>query len=266
MQNLVFYLGAGNSTNTDHIGRKHLDLMRRAGYSPIVCDPPGHGAQSSTQENIDLWAVEMATTIRVLAPHQKHIFLVGVSLGGHVVFRVAAELRRLGYSNVFPIVQGSPPAAKHPTREPPYEPRTDKLRQAFPLLAKAEFTEEEARLFVECQFTDDFVAEHPDEIKGYVADAMKTTLRDKFVPSLFESTFDEMAAVSAHTQQQPYLVIQAADDAGVNPKYLDLIPKEALYKQAVQVLPGGHQLMPSEPEAFTNLVLEYIKHCRTTNP
>jgi surfactin synthase thioesterase subunit len=258
----IYYLGGGNSTDVTVVCRAHLQKMQSLGYQTEVYDTPGHGSQLSTITNIDSWAQHVFEHITLQEDKEDKIFLFGVSLAGHIVFRVARLFQQHG-KTVFPIVQGSPPKTFDlNVSEPLYIPLTEELKRAFPLLAKDHFTYEDAKLFVECQFTKEFVHDHPELIAECIQSAKNTKLRGEFVSSLFSSNFDEMAAVIDHPQ--PFLIIHGADDAGVNLKYLNIIPTQNLYKNKVHVLSGGHQLASSNPDQFTQLITDFIEDCIVT--
>lgn len=256
----IYYLGGGNSTDVTVVCRAHLAIMQSMGYQTEVYDTPGHGSQLSTIADIDAWSQHVYEHITSQeAKENNKIFLFGVSLAGHIVFRVARLCQEHG-KKVYPIIQGSPPKTFDLNlSEPQYIPLTEELKRAFPLLAKDHFTDEDAKLFVECQFTKEFVQDHPALIAECIESAKITKLRADFVTSLFGSKFDEMAAVIDHPQS--FLIIHGADDAGVNPKYLNIIPTKNLYKNKIHVLPGGHQLAASNPDEFTQLISEFIEDC-----
>jgi surfactin synthase thioesterase subunit len=266
-KSLLICVGTGNSTNQNTVLSNFVSLLDQMniGIDIDFHEMPGHGKQDTQITDINDWASELFQ--RILKYSHKNIFILGISLGGHIVYRImdlynkSTEAKSNKY--IFPIVQGSPPSGLE--NIPQYVPIDDITKDAINYLAKRELNLEEATKFVTCQFTEEFRKDFKNKslLDTMILDAMKTKYRDKFVGSLFaDKKFNELKTVETYCL--PILMIHGKYDAGVNPKYLDKVSTKTLYQNKYHVIDGSHQLILSNCNDFISLIHNYIIEMSST--
>jgi len=270
---LLIQVGAGNSTRMNfYLEGLNAQLTKKAEISEtlssieikiIQIEMPGHDDTELSPEmfDIDAWSKEVYKKIQYYVIKHKvaAVFVMGVSLGGHIVYRVMAEhLAAKSTFTLHPIVQGSPPKGAS-DEIPQYLPTNPITIEAIRFLAAPTMTYEEAAKFVWCQFSRGYLERQPAEFcKKLFEIAQSTRNRDKFVGSLFQSPLNEFEVV----EQYPHctLMLHGSNDSAVNLKYLDLISKNKLFLDKIITCHGGHQLSVENPVVVAYWIKFYMEN------
>jgi esterase/lipase len=267
---LLIQVGAGNSTRMNVYFEglnaqltKKLSSSKSLNIKIVQIEMPGHDSTELAPEmfNIDTWSKEVYKQIQyhVIKNKVTAVFVMGVSLGGHIVYRVMAEHMNAQSSfALYPIVQGSPPKGASDTI-PQYKPTNPITQEAINFLAAPTMTYEEAAKFVWCQFSKGFLEKQSAEFcKRLFEIARSTHSRDKFVGSLFRSSLDEFEVVERYPKR--ILMMHATNDSAVNPEYLELIGKNRLFLEKINVCNGGHQLAVENPVVVAYWIKFYMEN------
>lgn len=250
------YLLSGNSTSRT-CWANMISRLASTGHAIHPLDHAGHGADERTDKiTIDAFAREIYESIK----DQKGIILIGLSLGGHVFYRVANLLIENKKDLLKLFIVGSPPITKRISL-PMYVPRPDAneyIMAALPLLCKeTNYTDEEAITFVRCQLEKkDF---ETAETKAAIDAAKKVSVGRHLATSLFSSPVDELSFIEAvHKKCVTVCMAHATNDAAVSLAYLQQIDPTLLWKQKIVMVEGSHLLPLNNPDGFSDCLVEFI--------
>lgn len=253
------YLLGGNSTDNS-IWNNVVDILMSSPltYDIHLLDLAGHGNdQRSDRITIDEFAEEIYDDIR----NEKNIILIGLSLGGHVFYRVADLLVKNNKNLIKLFVVGSPPISKR-IDLPMYVPditKNEYIVEALPLLTKETlFTDEEAKVFVRCQLQPkDY---DTDETKNAIKIAKKVSVGRHLATSLFTSPVDELTIIETITSKGVMVCIaHATNDSAVSLPYLLQINVNMLWNGKIMLIEGSHLLPLNNPSGLCDCLEMFIK-------
>lgn len=251
------YLLGGNSTDHSIWNNVVCRLLELTNSNIQVLDLAGHG----NDQRIDCVTIdEFAEEIYDLIRNEQNIVLIGLSLGGHVFYRVADLLVKNNKNLIKLFVVGSPPVSKR-IDLPMYVPditKNEYIIEALPLLTKKTlFTDEEATVFVRCQLQPkDYDA---NETKNAIEIAKKVSVGRHLATSLFTSTVDELVVIETITSKGVIVCIaHAIDDSAVSLPYLLQINVNMLWNSKIMLIEGSHLLPLNNPKGFSDCLIDFI--------
>jgi pimeloyl-ACP methyl ester carboxylesterase len=243
----TIFLLHGNSTSS-RIFQKQFDGPLGQKYHLVAFDYPGHGQSSDAVDCADYsmpgFADVLVELVR-LSGLETSVF-VGFSLGGHVVLEAT---NRLPQARGF-MIYGAPPIGKPAAMDKAFLPHP-----SMGLLFKGVLTQAEAEILE----SGSFVPGTPAPAQ-FVADCLRTdpNWRGSFGQSAGLGRYrDELEIVA--TLKQPLAILHGEQEQLVSLEYIRALTIPALWRGAVQVVPGaGHALHWEAPEVFASLVEAFI--------
>lgn len=215
----------------------------------LALDLPGHGksepARDQSGYSLPGYAAVLAGFARTLGACDAVV--VGWSLGGQITLEAAPALPDAAGFVIF----GAPPvtsAAQFPEAFLP--------NPAMNYTGSVHLSESEAQLFARA-----FLAPGSTlATSEFVSDIMATdgAARAGLGVSVGEGRFADEVAIVAELGQ-PLAILQGADEQLVNVDYLRKLNIPALWRGAVQLIPGaGHAPQQEQPQQFAALLTDFI--------
>ncbi|HRW62271.1 MAG TPA: alpha/beta hydrolase [Bacteroidales bacterium] len=245
---LVFIHGNSLSASTFKLQFSDQSLSN---YKLITFDLPGHGNsyRSNNPEN-DYSPVTFIKIIIELCNklNAANGILVGHSLGGHMALDALEYL---------PNVRGLVTFGTTPLTVPTMLEKAFLPNPALGLIFKPELTDNEIQ-----QMAGSFVAKDnniPEEIIQSIKQS--DPLVRHYIGKALNSgqTMNEVGIV--RNRNIPFAIFQGQEDQLINPEYFNIISKELIWKNKVQIIDkAGHTLQLENPNLFNKLLIDFIEH------
>jgi pimeloyl-ACP methyl ester carboxylesterase len=215
----------------------------------LALDLPGHGRSAPASDKSAYSLPGYAATLAGFAAARASddAAIVGWSLGGHIAIESAPLLPKAAGFVVF----GTPPVASAAQMAEAFLPNPA-LNTGF----TAAVSQDEARAYA-ASFTAPGSALPLDE---FVADILRTdgAAREGLYASIGEGRFANEVRI-AGALRQPLAVLQGEAEQLVSLAYLQRLAIPALWRGAVQIIPGaGHAPHQEAPDEFTRLLEQFI--------
>jgi pimeloyl-ACP methyl ester carboxylesterase len=218
-------------------------------YRCLALDLPGHGRSAPAADPDGYTLPGYATLLAGFAAgaDAADAVIVGWSLGGHIAIEASAHLPgAAGY-----VIFGTPPVSGPAQLAEGFLPHPA-MNTAF----TAEISEADARGFAAASLAPGSA----QPLDDMVADILATdgAARAGLAAGIGAGKFaDEVGLIRGLTV--PVAVLQGEAEQLVNPGYLAQLDTPALWRGAVQVIPGaGHSPHLETPEAFTGLLTAFL--------
>lgn len=229
---------------------KQLESPLGERYRLIAIDLPGHGMSDKAPEPEKGYTLpgyaEMLVSFVNQLRLQKAVF-VGWCFGGYILMEAANSLPAAGL-----IIYGAAPIASQSSIHDAFLPNP-----AFPLAFKADWTEEDIKLF----FSIAIGSDEKDLPPFFREDILRSDGRTRQVlgESVGAGNFrDEVNAVANLTH--PIAFILGEKDGYVRKSYLEGLHIPTLWRGKIQIIPdAGHTPQWEQPEAFNSLLEEFIE-------
>jgi pimeloyl-ACP methyl ester carboxylesterase len=216
----------------------------------IAFDLPGHGnSVKSNNPELDYSPINFIKILIELC-HKLNAangFLVGHSLGGHIALDALEYLQD---------VRGLVTFGTTPLTVPPMLDKAFLPNPALGLIFKPELTDNEIQ-----QMAGSFVAKGsniPEEIIQSIKQS--DPLVRHYIGKALNSgqTMNEVEIV--RNRKIPYAIFHGHEDQLINPAYFNIISKELIWKNEVQIIDkAGHTLQLENPTLFNKLLFDFIE-------
>jgi pimeloyl-ACP methyl ester carboxylesterase len=217
-------------------------------YRCIAMDMPGHGGSDAAPEPERVFSarglVSMITGV-VSALHCTEPVLVGHSLGGHLAIEALPHLPGCGGV----LIWGAPPLRSVASMAEAFLPGG-----TADMVFKECLGEEDVKRFVRsCGDTGGELADEGVEWVKATQPAFRSSLGRS---ALRGEMGDEVAIVESASC--PVAIVHGAAESVVSLPYISSLAIPALWRGAVQVIPGGHFCHREHPAVFNRIVGDFL--------
>ncbi|CAM3924592.1 alpha/beta fold hydrolase [Xenorhabdus thuongxuanensis] len=218
-------------------------------YRVLALDLPGHGSSSNASEPRQAYSMPgfAHTVIEVLEKIGiNRVVVFGWSLGGHI----GLEMLVLFPKMIGLMICGTPPVSVGADNV------ALGFRPGLGLAGKAEFTEEDIKIFV----SDTYGVNAPHE--PFIIEAVIRTdgLARQYMFEAFLSPQATDQKLLVETSEIPLAIVNGADDPYINFDYIDGLNYRTLWKRKIVSLAGlGHAPFWEAPELFNPILIKFLK-------
>lgn len=248
----------GNSACKE-VFEKQMNSKIGRSYRVIAIDLPGHGKSdhSSTPNETYTYVGYARVLVEVISKMNlpNEVVLAGWSLGGHVIIEMINPQNLFNIPQIKGIlITGTPPISleSKETRSKGFLPHP----QILSLITKQEFSEQEAKEFVELGGIDakeHFIAATKN------ADGIARQRVQAWKAEEAASKIDQTKTVAESII--PFLVVAGASDIGINTKYIaNEVKFGNLWQNKVHIIENtGHAPFWNQSEIFNKLFRRFLK-------
>lgn len=229
---------------------RHQINQLKGKYRVLVLDLPGHGSSSNASDPRQAYSMPgyAHTVIEVLEKIGiNRVVVFGWSLGGHIGLEMLALFPKM----IGLMICGTPPVSVGADNV------ALGFRPGLGLAGKAEFTEEDIKIFV----SDTYGVNAPHE--PFMIEAVIRTegLARQYMFEAFLSPQATDQKLLAETSQVPLAIVNGADDPYINLDYINGLSYRNLWKgKVVNLAVVGHAPFWETPELFNSILIEFLKN------